>query len=465
MVEYDGLKDELLAITDTALKFATSLDSSAEFEVFLYHNSITEAKIEQGVVTAKDGIVLGNAVRAAKGKRVGFACASGTALERVKLSIKEALSIIDTLKVEDDKFEGFCDSRPPGNEGLFDKEYLELGTEDLLKYSEEMIADAKAVDPRVKIINADASVEWGAIAVGNTRGVLQASMNGGGGCSVDVTALVGDERKTAFDFDVTRERLFRTDGLGKKAAEDAVALLGAKKLDMTEKMTTVWSEIPAATFFMASLGQSVLGQPVVEGISPLCDMIGDTVASKDLTVIDNGQKPEGLGTTAIDHEGHPQMRNPLIENGVLKGFLFNSYFGWAFGVESTGNCKRGRPVFGGSTPYENSPNVSTKWLEISPGKVSEADAISQIDGTALYIAGFPLGIFHSSVATGEFSIVAGEAYLVENGEIKHPVQPVSIGGNFYDGLKNLRTICDNIKPLPWGIEVPSLVFDGFSVTG
>jgi PmbA protein len=464
-MDYDNLKDELLSIADTCLKYATSLDKSAEFEVFLFVQSDIETDITQGVVTAKDGIVMGNAVRASRGKRVGFACGSGIDAERVKLSADEAFGIVNSINVEDERFEGFCDPGKAGDEGAFAKEILELGTDDLLKSCEELIKDASSVDERAKIISANASASWGGYAVANTRGLLQGTSYGDNGCSVNVQAIEGEERRGAFEFDVTRERVFEIGGLGKKAAEEAVALLGAKKLDLTAKMQTIWTPVPASLYVMSSLGKSVLGQPVVEGISPLCDMIGDTIAHKGLTVVDNGQKPTGLGTNAIDHEGHAQRRNPVIENGVLKGFLFNSYFGRAFGVESTGNCGRGGSMFGGSTPYESTPGVSPKWFEVSPGKHSEEDMISSVDGKAVLVKGFPLGIFHTNVSTGEFSVVAGEAYLVENGEVKHSVQPVSIAGSFYEGFKGLSGIGKESLPMPWGIESPTLAFDGFSVVG
>ncbi len=75
-MNFDDLKDELLSVTDTGLKYAKSLDSTSEFEVFLYYQNKITAEIDQGVVSAKDGAVAGTAVRAAKVKQVGFAVAS-----------------------------------------------------------------------------------------------------------------------------------------------------------------------------------------------------------------------------------------------------------------------------------------------------------------------------------------------------------------------------------------------------
>jgi predicted Zn-dependent protease len=77
----------------------------------------------------------------------------------------------------------------------------------------------------------------------------------------------------------------------------------------------------------------------------------------------------------------------------------------------------------------------------------------------------PLGIFHTNVSTGEFSVVANSVLLIENGEIKGPLEPVSIAGQFYEGFKNLLHVGSDVTLTPYGAQAPSLLFDGFSVTG
>ncbi|MCK5265720.1 MAG: hypothetical protein KAR03_08940, partial [Candidatus Thorarchaeota archaeon] len=85
-MNFDNIKDELLSVTDTGLKYAKSLDSTSEFEFFVYFQNKITVEIDQGVVSAIDGAVAGTAVRAAKGKQVGFAVASGVSADRVKLA-------------------------------------------------------------------------------------------------------------------------------------------------------------------------------------------------------------------------------------------------------------------------------------------------------------------------------------------------------------------------------------------
>ena len=104
-----------------------------QFEIYVHYENEAEASISQGVVTAKDGAVAGNTVRVSKGKRVGFACASGITTDRIKLSVQEALSIVDKIKVEDERFKGFLQPKGIGKEGAFHKDILSLGIDDLIK--------------------------------------------------------------------------------------------------------------------------------------------------------------------------------------------------------------------------------------------------------------------------------------------------------------------------------------------
>ncbi|MGY5876191.1 MAG: hypothetical protein RTU30_10620, partial [Candidatus Thorarchaeota archaeon] len=197
-MEFDNLKEELLSVVDTGLKYGRNFDSSVELEIFLFYESNSEAEIAQGVVTAKDGVTTGNAVRAARGKQVGFACASGIAPERVKFSVNEAISILDALSVEDERFSGFCDPKPPGKEGVVSDVILEQGVEDLLGHCQEMMKDATGVDDRVIMLNPSVSTTWGGYAVGNTRGVQSATRYGVCFAGMYAMSKEGEERKTAF---------------------------------------------------------------------------------------------------------------------------------------------------------------------------------------------------------------------------------------------------------------------------
>ncbi len=464
MMEYEKLKDALLAEIDTGLKFARSLDSSAEFEIYLMYRQQSSVDISQGKVKANDGIVAGNAVRVAKDQCVSFSSSSGISAERIKLSIREAVSSLKAVSVKDERFQGFLDPMRQGREGVFATEILDLSTEDLVKAAKQLTENARGAGENI-MAQSECGVDWGGFAIGNSRGVQRASASAANYCQVYAMVIKGDERRGAYTYDVTRERVFDIEGVGEQATKEATSLLGAKKLEITAEMPTLWIPKAAASYVLASLGQSANGRSVVEGLSPISERIGDKIATPRFTVHDDGQNPASLGTQAVDHEGHPQGKTPIIQQGQLKNFLFDSYYARAFNTDSTGNCSRGGGPFGATLPFESAPGISSTSLEIVPGSKSEEELIASIDGKGVMIVDLPAGIFHSDVATGEFSVVAACVFLIEEGEKRGAIQPVSVSGSFYKGFEQLLEVGNNLERTPWGVTIPSLVFDGFTIVG
>lgn len=464
-MEFEDLKDVLLSAVDTGLKYARKVDSTADFELYLFYENRTRASINQGVVDASDGVVEGNAVRVAKQNSVSFASSSGVSVERIKRSVDEARASLESLSIKDERFRSFCEPKKPSNEGTFAKEILALDKEDLIGFASDMIKEGQSFDKRIKTIGSECAAEWGGFAVGNTLGVQQASRSVMNSCEVFCIAVDGEERRTGYEFYITREDLIKPAGLGTKAAQKALSLLGAKTLKQTTILPTIWEPFAAAAFIYASLGQSARGEYVVEGRSPIADKIGEEIANPKFTIIDNGQKPSGINTDAIDAEGNPQQKTTIIEQGKLNGFLFDLYYANIYDTQTTGNCSRHSRPFGSTLPYETSPLIRPKNLEVKPGSKRLEDLIASIDGRAIFIVDVPIGIFHSDVSTGEFSAVAQSCFLVENGEKRSPLQPVSISGNFYTGFQNLLDVGSDLEKTPLIVETPTLVFDGFSITG
>jgi predicted Zn-dependent protease len=462
---FENLKDELLSSVDTGLKFAKTLERDAEFELYLYYEQRTRANITQGVVDAADGVVEGNAVRVAKKNSVSFASSSGVSQDRIRRSIREAVNSLRAVSIKDERFRGFCEPRKPGKEGAFTREILDLGKEELIRFAHDMVKEGQEFDKRIQTVGSECSAEWGGFAVGNTLGLQQASRSAVNGFEVYCLAVDGDERRTAYEFDVTRENLIETAKRGEKAARRAISLLGAKKLGKTTTMRTVWKPVAGAAYIRSSLAQSASGNNVVEGRSPIANKIRGPIANPQLTIVDEGQNPSGINTDAIDAEGFPQQNTPIIENGKLSHFLFDTYYARIHGFESTGNCARHNRPFGSTLPYETSPGIRPKNLKVEPGSKTLDDLLSSIDGQAILIVDTPIGIFHSDVSTGEFSAVAQSAFLVEDGRKKYPLQPISVSGSFYKGFEQLFGIGSDLEKTMFAVETPSLAFDGFSVVG
>ncbi len=465
LIEYENLRSELLALVDTGLKYAKTVDSQAEFEIFLFYRNRAFGDISQGIVDATDGVIEGNAARIARNHQVSFASSSGISIDRIRRSINEATANLNSTSVKDERFKGFCEPQKPGKEGTFTKDILNMRKEDLVGYANALIREGKEYDKRIHMVAASCEAEWGGFAVGNTRGLQEASRSAFNSCAVYCIAVEGDERKTGYKYAISRERTILPQGLGVQAAQKALSLLDTKKLDRTVTMPTIWTPDAAAPYLYASLGQSIRGEYVVEGRSPLADKIGQEVAPKTLTVIDDGQNPAGFNTDAIDAEGYPQRKVTLIENGKLQNFLFDTYYAHIYGTRSTGSCSRpGRP-FGSALPYETTPLIRPKNMEVKPGSKSLAEIISAVDKQAVLIVDMPIGIFHSDVATGEFSAVASSAFLIEDGEQKWSLKPVSVAGSFYSGFEKLSDVGNDLEETQYTVTTPTLAFDGFSVVG
>lgn len=462
---FENLKDELLSAVDTGLKFAKTLDREAEFELYLFYEKKTQTTIKQGVVEAADGIVEGNAVRVAKKNSVSFASSSGISQERIRRSLREAISSLKSLSIKDERFSGFCEPKKPGSDGTFTREILDLGKEELINFANNMVREAQGFDKRIQTVGSECHANWGGFAVGNTLGIQQASRSAINGYEVYCLAVNGEERRTAYESNITRENLMETTGVGAKAASQAISLLGAKKLNKTAVMPTIWKPIAAAAYVRSSLAQSASGENVVEGRSSIGNKIGEMIAQRDLTIIDEGQQPSGINTDAIDAEGSPQQNTTIIENGKLRHFLFDTYYARIHGSKSTGNCARHSQPFGSTLPYETSPMIRPKNLKVNAGNKTFDDLLCSIDGQAILIVDTPIGIFHSDVSTGEFSAVAQSVFLVEDGEKKHSLQPVSVSGNFYKGFEQLLAIGSDLTKTVFVVETPSLAFDSFSIVG
>ncbi len=461
-MEFDNLKEELLAEVDSGLKYARSLNNQAEFEIYLIYQSKSHVSIKQGVVEATDGVIAGNAVRAALKNSVSFSSSSGISSDRIRNSIQEALASLETVSVKDKRFQGFCSPTPPGKEGAFSDEILALTTEDLVRASETMVKEANICDKRI-LGGASCSMIWRGFAIGNSQGLIQASRTAYNDVEVLALAIEGEERRSASEELVSREKPIVVEGLGTQAAKKALNLLGAKKFGETKRVPTLWVPIAAASYILSSLGRSVIGKHVVEKQSPIAEKLDEKLTIPQFTLIDNGQNPKSIATDAIDAEGHPRGQTKIIDEGVLKHFLFDTYYGRIYGSGSTGNCQRGLGFYERSLPYETAPEIAETSLEVSAGSKSEEELISDIDSQAILIADMPIGIGHTTVSTGEFSVVANSVYLVENGEKKWPLQPLSVSGNFYKGLESLRAIGNNLEITPLSVTIPTLVFDGFTI--
>ena len=455
-MEIENIRSEILEVADLVLKYAKDLNIPTA-EAYIIKKSLTEIKYSKGKTECRDGMVQGVGIRVAVGKQLGFATCAGFAPESLKSTLGNALKIAQNSP-EDSRFSGFISESKPGKEGVLDSEIVNLNTETLIGHMANLVKECDIDDQRLVGADLEVGTQWGGYAVATTEGCLVSSMNTAHYGTVYAVAMGQGERSTSFGFNVGRT-IQDLSGIGIYGIEKAFKHLGSTALDGSFKIPTIWEPLTASMLLSTTFAVGLNGGTVVEKRNPLMDKIDQQIASKDFQLFDDGTNPEKISSEAVDAEGTTRRKTEIIKDGVLKNFLFDNFYGPIFGTGSTGNAQRPEP-----TEYESLPNIAPNKLVIKPGQKNLDEIIAGYD-EAIYIEGFPMGMGHSNMITGDFSITATNAYLVKKGEIVHPLKPVSIAGNFFKSLMDLEQIGSDIEDLPFPLESSTLAINNHTTSG
>lgn len=252
--------------------------------------------------------------------------------------------------------------------------------------------------------------------------------------SVVVTPVADDEggkKRRGYHWSASRHyaELEPSAAVGQEAARRTVAQLGAKKLP-TQELPVIFDK-DAARSILGLFAGCVLGGSIWRKSSYLLGRVGSQVASNLVTIVDDPLVPRGPGSRAFDGEGLLSRRNLVVQNGELQTYLLDTYSGRKLGLESTASASRS-PSGGIS--------ASTSNLTLQPGTVSR-DALIADTAHGLYVTGM-MG-FGFNAVTGDFSRGAS-GFLIENGELAHPVSEVTISLNLDELLKRIDAVADDI---------------------
>jgi PmbA protein len=239
------------------------------------------------------------------------------------------------------------------------------------------------------------------------------------------------------------------DAVGRKAAERALRRLGARRIPTCEA-PIIFEPRPAASL-LGQLLSLVSGYAVYRESSFLADRLGEVIASPGFTLIDDGRLPGGLGSKPFDGEGLPTRRNVIVDEGRLATWILDSYSARKLGFESTGNASRGP----GGPPSVGATNL---WLE--PGDTSLDDIIASTDRGLLVTELIGMGF---NPVTGDYSRGASGLWI-EKGQISHPVEEITIAGNFADMLKAVDVIGSELQWLG-SVAAPPLRIASMTIAG
>jgi PmbA protein len=340
-----------------------------------------------------------------------------------------------------------------GDLDLYYDDVYSLSTADRIEHARR--AERAALEADTRIRNSDG----GSFDAATGHKVLANSLGFVGEfrrsyCSVAAVPIAqGDDGSMQRDFwySVARSlgRLDSPEHVGQVAAQRTLRRLGARKVKTTR--APVIFEPHVARSILENIFEAVNGDAVYRGASFLAGKLGQQVAGENITVIDDGTMPGGFGTAPFDSEGVPTRRTLVIDCGVLKSYLLNSYTGRKLGLQTTGNAARG---------LAGNPGIGIGNFFLQPGARSAAEMIADVK-EGLYLTEF-LG-FGVNLVTGDYSRGASGIWI-ENGELAYPVEEITVAGNLKDMLFNISEIGSDLE-FRGSAASPTIRIDGLTIAG
>ncbi|UCC33172.1 MAG: TldD/PmbA family protein [Candidatus Bathyarchaeota archaeon] len=450
----ETLADEISSLAEDGVKKALRRGAD-EAEIFISHINTLDVSIKTGIVEAREGASPGVGVRVVADGKVGFAAKSG--IEEIEGVIDEALAVA-RIRPIDPKFKHFADPiSKASRDGIMDDAVLGFSDTDALKEVGNLSRTAFEFDSRIKSLYGGVGVQKGVFVIANSRDVFGCSRGASIGGGIYCIAIDQGKQKTGLESLDSRQLPDFSD-IGSKAADRAIKALDAKPLGKSIKTTIIWENMAISGMLGAMLSSASSASNVQEGRSYFKGKIGEKVASGEVTVFDDGQLPEGLLTFKTDTEGIPCQKTTLIDRGTLRNYVYDSYAALQEDKESTGNANRRWPE-----PFLTTPTVSTLNLMTHPGTNDLEGLIAEVDAGIL-VTTMIMGAGHANRITGEFSIVAPNAFLIKNGEIGYALQPVTVAGNFFHSLKSVLKVGSDSRIMSSG-KISSMITEDLTVSG
>lgn len=442
-------------LLDVAARIADMAKPGEEVEAFVARSTSTSVRAYGGEVESlTQASSAGIGVRVIVDHREGFAYA-GTLDEGVVLeALAEARD--NATFGEPDEFNGLAtpDGVAPADLDLWPAGLASVPTADKVALALELERATTGRDPRVSGVRvAMYSDGTGEGAVATSTGIRAWGRAGTSYLMVQALANHDGETQIAGGLSVGREI---TDLSIDEAADDAVLratrLLGSTK-PQTQRLTLVLEPRMTATI-LGIVGGMLNGEAMLKGRTPFGDRVGEAIASPLLTFVDDPTDPQSLGAEAHDGEGLACRRNELVVDGVLQGFLHNTYTGRRSGTASTGSAQRG---------VASTPGVGAGALAVAPGRGSHEEILASIDN-GLFVTS--MAGLHSGVnpVSGDFS-VGVEGLMVRGGALSEPVREATVASTIQRLLLDISAVGADLEWLPDGTGGVTLVIPDVALSG
>ncbi len=406
------------------------------------------------VETLKQAASKGLGVRALVGDRSASSYTSDFSSEGIGRLLRHALTMAGYTS--EDPLNGLPEpevlGQTAGDLKLYWEDVEALPVEQRIEVARRGERAARGADPRIR--NSEGAcfeAATGRRILANSRGFLGQYRRSY--CSLSVVPIAvangGMQRDYWYSASRSLAGLQDAEQVGRIAAGRALRRLGARKME-TCRVPVVFDPLAAATL-LGNLCEAVNGDAVYRGASFLAKLLGEPVASPHFTLVDDGTLPGGLGTSPFDDEGVATRRTVVIEQGLLRSFLLNTYTGRKLNLRTTGNAARGLAGNAGVGPGN---------FYLLPGPHSPQQLIGSVP-RGFYVT--ELIGFGVNLVTGDYSRGAAGLWI-ENGELAYPVEEVTIAGNLREMLRGVEMIANDLE-FRSAIASPTLKISEMTVAG
>ncbi len=427
--------------------------------------------LEEGIVkTGSFSIHQGVGVRAVAGEKTAFAYSDALSPEALLSSSRAVRSIARQGKGRIHVRTG--DDHTPGSNLYLPVDPLQSMTAPekvaLLEKIEKM---ARAKDPHVIQVMAGMGMEYDVVMIAGSDGRLAADVRPLVRLSLNVIVEKNGRRETGSAGGGGRTGLeYFTDEVLKnyvdRAVHEALVNLEARPAPAGEMTVVLGSGWPGILLHEA-VGHGLEGDFNRKGSSVFSGRIGEKVAAKGVTVVDDGTIQGRRGSLNIDDEGNPTQRNVLIEDGILRGYMQDTTNARLMKTAVTGNGRRE------SFAHLPMPRMTNTFM--LAGDKTPEEIISSVK-KGIYAANFGGGSV--DITSGKFVFSASEAYMIENGKITYPVRGATLIGNGPESMSRISMVGNDLKldsgvgtcgkegqSVPVGVGMPTVKMDGLTVGG
>ena len=430
-----------------------SLKGIDEFEIYFLSNLNTSIKIYQGKIeNFSNNQNQGISFRGMVDGKMGYSYSESMEDEDIDFLINEVIENASCIESLDKQF--IYGEKANYTDTITYSSAIENLDTDLVKdFLIKMEDYALSIDERVKKVNfCSFAMGSGEKIIKNSKGLELHSKENICYTYISVIAEENGVVKTGSHFQLGRDfSKFDYKELSEVAVKRALNKFGT--ITLTEVPKTCVIENLAFSSLLGAMSNIFSAEAVQKNISKLKGKLNESVASSIVTLVDDPFLKDGLANSSFDDEGVPTSYKEIIQDGVLKTYLYNLKTAYKDGVSSTGNGVKGS--------YKGTVGISSFNLYIKPSDKSFDKVIENIK-EGIFITDFA-GL-HSGLNTisGDFSL-AGEGFYIKDGKIDRPLNQITISGNFFELLKNIKDIANDIKFSFSSVGSPSIMVEGLKV--